>query len=477
MKSALQFLGHWLLSLVALLSLTVFSFAQLADNSASPAPAKLRALILSGDGSHDWRTTTPFLKQLLLDSGRFEVRVSESPAGMTAKTLAGFDLVVDDYAGPRLGGEAEKALEGFVGAGKGLVVTHGGLASFSAQTGSPGFAKLTKATYSASPAVPQFHLFKLKTGHPEHPVMQGISANPRTGDRPRLGIKLSAEAMALASTEEDEPLLFASNSGKGRVFCTALGDELGAMQEKIFITTFLRGAEWAASGKVTLPSEMGMPTPDKNGARVLVIAGGHDHEAAFYGLFQGYKDIGWVPVSDSKLAFQEDIRLKYDVLVFYDFTRDLDEKSKKNLRDFVESGKGVVVLHHGILDAQKWPWWYEEVVGGLYRLERQGTIPNSTVKFGEEHLITPAGDHPITAGISPFHVTDETYKGLYISPNVKPLLFTDNPTSDRTVAWIGPCATSKVVYIQLGHDHSPFRHPSYRALVHNSILWCAGKLK
>ena len=91
-------------------------------------------------------------------------------------------------------------------------------------------------------------------------------------------------------------------------------------------------------------------------------------------------------------------------------------------------------------------------------------------------MITPAGEHPITAGIGAFHVIDETYKGLFISPNIKPLLVTDNPTSDRTVAWIGPCTTSKTVFIQLGHDHSPFRHPSYRALVHNSILWTAGKL-
>jgi len=210
---------------------------------------------------------------------------------------------------------------------------------------------------------------------------------------------------------------------------------------------------------------------------LLVITGGHDYEASFYGLFDGYKDIGWAPVADSKLAFQQDIRSKYDVLVFYDFTRDLDEKCRQNLRAFVESGKGIVVLHHGILNFQKWPWWYEEVVGGLYRLERQGDIPNSTVKFGEEHWISAAGEHPITAGLTPFHVTDETYHGLYISPKITPLLLTDNPTSDRTVAWIGPSSSSKVVFIQLGHDHSPFRHPSYRALVHNSILWTAGKLK
>jgi type 1 glutamine amidotransferase len=210
--------------------------------------------------------------------------------------------------------------------------------------------------------------------------------------------------------------------------------------------------------------------------RVLIITGGHDHEAAFYSLFDGYQDLVWPAVTDAALAFKQDIRSKYDVLVFYNFTRDMDESAKKNLRDFVESGKGILVLHHGILNFQKWLWWYEEVVGGLYRLESKNGIPNSTVKFGEEHLITAAGKHPITDGLTPFRITDETYKGLFISPNIQPLLFTDNSASDRAVAWVGPCTTSKVVFIQLGHDHTPFRHPAYRALVHNSILWTAGKL-
>ncbi len=219
------------------------------------------------------------------------------------------------------------------------------------------------------------------------------------------------------------------------------------------------------------------PATNEATLRVLIITGGHDHEAAFYGLFDGYQDLGWPAVTDSTVAFKQDIRAKYDVLVFYNFTRDMDDNGKKNLRDFVESGKGIVVLHHGILNFQKWSWWYEEVVGGLYRLESKGGIPSSTVKFGEQHLITAAGKHPITDGLTPFVITDETYKGLFISTNIQPLLLTDNPTSDRTVAWVGPCKTSKVVFIQLGHDHTPFQHPAYRALVHNSVLWTGGKLK
>ncbi len=161
----------------------------------------------------------------------------------------------------------------------------------------------------------------------------------------------------------------------------------------------------------------------------------------------------------------------------YDFSRDLDEKGKKNLRDFVESGKGVVVLHHALLNYQKWDWWYQDTVGGSYRLQKEGDRLSSTVKNDQQISVTPVGQHPVTAGIEPFQVVDETYKRMWMSPSIKPLLTTDNPYSDPVLAWIGPNPQAKVVAIQLGHGHMAHGHPSYRALVHNAILWAAGKTK
>jgi type 1 glutamine amidotransferase len=211
--------------------------------------------------------------------------------------------------------------------------------------------------------------------------------------------------------------------------------------------------------------------------RGLLITGGHDHETSFYTLFEGYKDLARIPVTSSSMAFQSDLRGKYDVLIMYDFSRDLKETGKKNLRDFVESGKGIVVLHHALLNYQEWPWWYEDVVGGSYRLRKEGNIPSSTYKGDQQIPVTAEGDHPITREIGPFQVVDETYKHMWISPRVRPLLTTDNPNSDRVLAWIGPCATSRVVAIQLGHGPTVFSHPGYRTLVHNAILWSAGRLK
>jgi hypothetical protein len=84
----------------------------------------IRALILTGQNNHDWRATTPFLRRILLNTGRFDVRVNEEPTGMTDATLAPYDVVILNYNGPRLGPVAEKALEDFLRSGKGLVGVH-----------------------------------------------------------------------------------------------------------------------------------------------------------------------------------------------------------------------------------------------------------------------------------------------------------------------------------------------------------------
>src|SRR6476659_2560136 len=152
-------------------------------------------------------------------------------------------------------------------------------------------------------------------------------------------------------------------------------------------------------------------TPPPQPLRALLITGGHEHDIGFYSIFESYKNEVRITVSSSNIAFAKDFRDRFDVLILYDFTRDLDDAGKKNLRDFAESNKGIVVLHHALLDYQSWPWWYQEVVGGSYRLGPAGGIPASTYKAAQPMSITPR-KHVITAGIGPFQLTDETYKRM-----------------------------------------------------------------
>ncbi len=208
--------------------------------------------------------------------------------------------------------------------------------------------------------------------------------------------------------------------------------------------------------------------------KVLIVTGGHDHPPSFYSLFD---DASFTAsVDPHPIAFAKDFRERADVLVLYDMIPDMPEEEKRNnLRAFVESGKGVVVLHHAIIDHQAWPWWYEEVVGGRYLLNPEGGMPASTYKHEERMRVTVTKKHPVTEGLTDFAIEDATYKGMWISPKVQVLLTTDNPTSDGPVAWLGTHSKARVVYIQLGHGSLAHHNASYQRLVHNAIIWAAGR--
>ena len=252
-----------------------------------PAPV----LIISGRNNHDWRTTTPFLRQVLNASGRFEVRVVEEPAGMTAATLAPYRALVLDYNGPRWGAAAESAVEEFVRSGKGLVVVHGAsyafgerevLGDYQRRTGLrekpwPAFAKMTGAYWTETPRsghAPR-HIFKVKfTG--DHPITRGMGEGFEISDELYHLLRLSPDMRVLArafddpaigGTGKEEPVLWTLDYGKGRVFHTILGHDVAAMMEPGFSVTFARGTEWAATGEVTLPPKPRPLTGRKRAAR------------------------------------------------------------------------------------------------------------------------------------------------------------------------------------------------------------------
>ena len=463
--------------------------------------APVRTLILSGQNNHGWRTTTPYLETLLADTGRFDVRVEEEPAGITAATLANYDLIVVDYQGPRWGAATEKAIADFVSGGKGLVAVHGSSYAFSGldilgpghvrtgRTEPPWmeWANMLGGTWAGNPPrsfhAPR-HLFTVKFTDSAHPIARGMESSFQTLDELYHEMRFLPVAHPIATayddpanggTGKDEPILVTVNYGAGRVFYTALGHEVPAMQEAGFAITLVRGAEWAATGEVTLPPKFPANRAEKR-VRVEVVTGGHTFDPEFYELFVGWRDLD-VTMTGHPNAYTSDLRKEADVLVLYDLVSEISDAKRENLKAFLESGHGLVVLHHAIADFGSWAWWGEQVVGGKYLLQAENGRPASTYIHGEHVFVRAVREHAITRGLAPLDLHDETYHGMWISPRATVLLETDNPTSDGPVAWIGPYDKARVVYIQLGHDRVAQQNPDYQELVHRAILWTAGRLQ
>ena len=245
----------------------------------APPSSRLQALIITGQNapSHDWRSTTPVLRQILEATGRFEVRVTDEFRGAGPETLAPYDLVVLNYyekkqADLRWGERADDALVSSVRGGKGLVAYHFSLAAFEGWTE---FEKMCGGNWRPDNGHHSTrHDFTVTIQDRDHPITRGFKATfPQANDELYANLKWQpagtfhvlatawddhslyrpGEKQPLPGPGANEPVLWTVDYGRGRVFVTAMGHDVEAMKSAAFSATLARGAEWAGTGKVTIP--------------------------------------------------------------------------------------------------------------------------------------------------------------------------------------------------------------------------------
>jgi len=271
------------------------------------AADKLKVLLINGE-HHDWKATTPVFKAILEESGRFTVDVSTTPPKGSGPDLwkdwhprfTDYDVVLSIYGGQYWPEGVRTSFVEYVRNGGGLVIVHaannafGDWPEYNEMIGVGGWGDRTekagpmirwrdgkRVLDATTPGSAGTHgaqcPYLVNIIVPDHPITKGLPASwMHAKDElygrlrgPCTNLTVLANAMsttATGGTGEIEPILMTIGYGKGRVFHDVLGDNPDAMADVGFQVTLQRGAEWAATGKVTLPA----PKPEEMAADKVV---------------------------------------------------------------------------------------------------------------------------------------------------------------------------------------------------------------
>ena len=268
------------------------------------AQDKIRTVIIDGQNNHNWKATTPYLVAILEDCGRFSVDVATTPA--QGEDVSGFnvdfskyDLVVMNYNGDRWNPEMEKAFVNFIVNGGGLLSYHAGNNAF---TSWPAYNEMIALggwggrNHDSGPYLylddegkvvidpvqegpsgdhgPQW-AFQIDVRNPEHPIMKGLPLKWRhCADElyqyqrgPAHNVDVLATAYAPTGEHRgsgrNEPLILTVPYGKGRCVNNMLGHDVNMLKSVDTIVLLQRCAEWAATGKVTIPVPENFPGVDE----------------------------------------------------------------------------------------------------------------------------------------------------------------------------------------------------------------------
>ncbi|MAP73252.1 MAG: trehalose utilization [Planctomycetaceae bacterium] len=276
----------------------MITFIALVLASTSNVEAKKQnALIIDGQNNHNWKGTTPVLREYLEGSGLFSVDVAttgDDPADFTPD-FSEYDVIVLNYNGADWPKATQSSFVKYIRDGGGLVVFHAannsfpkwkeynqiiGLGGWGGRNEKDGpYIRYRNGSIvrDTSPgrggSHGKQHEYVVETINTEHPITKGFPAKWRhvtdelydrlRGPAENLTVLAAAYSdKATGGTGEYEPVLFTVTYGKGRIFHTVMGDNVKQMNCVGFAVSLQRGTEWAATGKVTQTIPNHMPTAE-----------------------------------------------------------------------------------------------------------------------------------------------------------------------------------------------------------------------
>ena len=268
--------------------------------SEASAAEKINLLIIDGRHNHNWKATTPVVKELLLKTDRFTVDVLTTPGNKDPKEewdkfrpdLSKYKVVLMNYAGQPWPKEVNEAFEKYMQDGGGLVFYHAAVfafpqwaewnkmmglgwrdKNFGDRIALDDAGKIVRTPKGEGPGGSHgpAHPFEVMVRDKEHPITKGLPEKwAHVKDELYHGQRGPAQDMTILATAFSakdkggtgfhEPMAWTIPYGKGRVFVSLLGHDVAATAAPDAATLLCRGTEWAATGEVTLPVPKDFPS-------------------------------------------------------------------------------------------------------------------------------------------------------------------------------------------------------------------------
>jgi type 1 glutamine amidotransferase len=164
---------------------------------------------------------------------------------------------------------------------------------------------------------------------------------------------------------------------------------------------------------------------------------------------------------------------EYDVIAlhFMDWeVPDPGPKARANLKDAVQNGTGLVLVHFACGAFQEWPE-FVKIAGRVWDPKLRGHDPHGkfTVKITDDQ-------HPVTKGMKEFETVDELYTCLAGQTPIKVLATARSKVDgkDYPMAFVLDYGKGRVFHSVLGHDVRALANPDVGRLFRNACAWGAG---
>ncbi len=252
-----------LMRFIYFLLLLFFLACNTDTQQTSSSTPKLQVLVLTGRNNHDWKKTTPILERMYRQSGRFDVALTTQPDTLVYEDFIKFEVVVSNYAAwpdhdYRWPETTEAGLMRFIEEGGGFVLFHAASATFY-DWGE--YQEMIGSTWGDSTRHGRVAPHKIEIIDRAHPVTEGmrdfwITDELWVQSATRAGINIIASSVSDPANKGrgmPEPVVIWNTKGKGRIFHNILGHNERAVRNTGWQTLMLRGTEWAATGKVSIP--------------------------------------------------------------------------------------------------------------------------------------------------------------------------------------------------------------------------------